>query len=185
MRVLQLSASNWINWAYIPQSINCVAFTMNRNECLKIMYLSPVAVDDRDELFGEVFKDTKEPGTEVHVTSLNANRGQFSHVEFRSFEAMAIPGIISATICAEKEGFDALVIGCFYDTALHDAREISGNMAVVAPCHSSIEIALGLANNFGIIVGRRKVVERDTYDTCGSGVRVGPKWMWVTRFSDP
>ena len=92
---------------------------MNRNECLKIMYLSPVAVDDYDELFGESFKEYKEPGTEVHVTSLNANRGQFSHVEFRSFEAMATPGIISATICAAKEGFDALVIGCFYDTALH------------------------------------------------------------------
>ena len=133
---------------------------MNRNECLKIMYLSPVAVDDHDQLFGEIFKDTKEPSTEVHVTSLNANRGQFSHVEFRSFEAIATPGIISATICAEKEGFDALVIGCFYDTALHDAREVSGNMVVVAPCHSSIEIALGLANNFGIIVGRRKVVDQ-------------------------
>ena len=50
-----------INWAYILQSINCVAFTMNRNECLKIMYLSPVAVDDHDQLFGESFKDTKEP----------------------------------------------------------------------------------------------------------------------------
>jgi len=32
-----------------------------------------------------------------------------------------------------KEGFDALVIGCFYDTALHDAREVSGDMVVVAP----------------------------------------------------
>ena len=89
--------SNGINWAYILQSINCVAFTMNRNECLKIMYLSPVAVDNYDQLFGESFKENKEPGTEVHVTSLNANRGQFSHVEFRSFEAMATPGIISAT----------------------------------------------------------------------------------------
>ena len=110
---------------------------MNRNECLKIMYLSPVAVDDWDELFGESFKENKEPGTEVHVTSLNANRGHFSHVEFRSFEAMATPGIISATICAEKEGFDALVIGCFYDIALHDAREVSCNMAVHSQAHVS------------------------------------------------
>jgi allantoin racemase len=33
-------------------------------------------------------------------------------------------------------------------------------MVVVAPCHSSIEIALSLANNFGIIVGRRKWVNQ-------------------------
>ena len=69
-------------------------------------------------------------------------------------------GIINATVCANKEGFDALVIGCFYDTALHDAREVSGDMVVVAPCHSSIEIALSLSNNFGIIVGRRKWVNQ-------------------------
>ncbi len=59
-----------------------------------------------------------------------------------------------------QKGFDALVIGCFYDTALHDAREISGDMLVVAPCHASIEIALTLANNFSIIVGQRKWVNQ-------------------------
>ena len=127
---------------------------------LKIMYLSPVGVDSLDGLFEEMVKDTKDPETEVHITSLKDSNGSFSHVEFRSYEAMATAGIINATVCAAKEGFDALAIGCFYDTALHDAREVSGDMVVVAPCHSSIEIALSLANNFGIIVGRRKWVNQ-------------------------
>ena len=133
---------------------------MNNISPVKIMYLSPVGVDSLDELFQEMVKDTKDPGTEVHITSLKDNQGSFSHIEFRSYEAMATPGIINATVCAAKEGFDALAIGCFYDTALHDSRELSGNMVVVAPCHSSIEIALSLANNFGIIVGRRKWVNQ-------------------------
>ena len=127
---------------------------------LKIMYLSPVAVDSLDGLFKDMVEDTKDPSTEVHITSLKDNNGSFSHVEFRSYEAMATSGIINATVCAAKEGFDALAIGCFYDTALHDSRELSDNMVVVAPCHSSIEIALSLANNFGIIVGRRKWVNQ-------------------------
>ena len=98
---------------------------MNNVSPLKIMYLSPVAVDSLDGLFEEMVKDTKDPGTEVHITSLKNNQGSFSHVEFRSYEAMATPGIINATVCAAKEGFDALAIGCFYDTALHDSRELS------------------------------------------------------------
>ena len=99
---------------------------------LKIMYLSPVGVDSLDGLFEEMVKDTKDPETEVHITSLKDSNGSFSHVEFRSYEAMATAGIINATVCAAKEGFDALAIGCFYDTALHDAREVSGDGSRVA-----------------------------------------------------
>ena len=78
---------------------------------LKIMYLSPVGVDSLDGLFEEMVKDTKDPETEVHITSLKDSNGSFSHVEFRSYEAMATAGIINATVCAAKEGFDALAIG--------------------------------------------------------------------------
>ena len=36
---------------------------MNNISPLKIMYLSPVAVDSLDGLFEEMVKDTKDPGT--------------------------------------------------------------------------------------------------------------------------
>ena len=132
------------------------------NKKSKIMYLSPVGLDLLDNLFYDMVNETKNPNSEVHITSLDARLGAFSHIEFRSYEAMATPGIIHATIAAAEEGFDALVIGCFYDTALLDAREVSNKMVVVAPCHSSIETALSLANNFAIIVGRRKWVNQMT-----------------------
>ena len=57
---------------------------MNNVSPLKIMYLSPVGVDSLDELFQEMVRDTKDPGTEVHITSLKDNLGSFSHIEFRS-----------------------------------------------------------------------------------------------------
>tara|TARA_B110000263_G_C15220142_1_gene469501 strand:- start:111 stop:911 length:801 start_codon:yes stop_codon:yes gene_type:complete len=132
------------------------------NKKSKIMYLSPIGLDLLDNLFYDMVKETKNPNSEVHITSLDDRLGAFSHIEFRSYEAMATPGIIHATIAAAEEGFDALVIGCFYDTALLDAREVSDKMVVVAPCHSSIETALSLANNFAIIVGRRKWVNQMT-----------------------
>ena len=100
------------------------------------------------------------PGTEVHITSLPDEDGGFTHIEYRSYEAIVTRGIIRAARRAAQEGFDGFAIGCFYDTALHDAREISGEMVVTAPCVASCEIAASLSNRFGIIVGRRKWVHQ-------------------------
>lgn len=128
---------------------------------IKIMYLSPVGNRGADDgLFARMAEDYRLPDTEVHITSLPDDDGGFTHIEYRSYEAIVTRGIIRATRRAARESFDALAIGCFYDTALLDAREISGEMIVTAPCAASCEIAASLANRFGIIVGRRKWVNQ-------------------------
>lgn len=140
---------------------------------LKIMYLRPVGVVSNNEAFAALARSCKLPGTEVHIASLPGRDGAFSHIEFRSYEAVVSRGIVRATRAAAQLGFDALAIGCFYDTALLDAREISGGMAVTAPCIASCEIAAGLSNRFGIIVGRRKWVDQMSAVVKGHGF--GPK----------
>lgn len=128
---------------------------------LKIMYFSPIAGNDaHDQIFADMARAHKLPGTEVHIASLPATEGRFAHIEFRAYEGMVTRGIIRAARAAAREGFDAFAIGCFYDTALHDAREVSGDMIVTAPAVASCEIAASLANRFGIIVGRRKWVNQ-------------------------
>ena len=127
---------------------------------LKLMYLNPVGTPDYDGVFADMARTVKLPGTEVHVTSLKPADGAFTHIEYRSYEAVVSTGIVRAAHAAAAERFDALAIGCFYDTALHDAREVSGDMVVTAPCAASLEIAASLANRFGIIVGRRKWVHQ-------------------------
>ena len=127
---------------------------------LKLMYLNPVGTPDYDEMFAGMARGVKLPGTEVHVTSLKPVDGAFTHIEYRSYEAVVSTGIVRAARAAAAEGFDALAIGCFYDTALLDAREVSGAMVVTAPCAAALEIAASLANRFGIIVGRRKWVHQ-------------------------
>jgi allantoin racemase len=127
---------------------------------VKVMFLDPVAHTDYDQFMADTLAAYKYPNTEAHVTSLDPALGPITNLEYRTYEAIVTADIIRATHQAASEGFDALVIGCFYDTALHDAREISGDMIVVAPCHASIETALTLANNFSIIVGQRKWVNQ-------------------------
>ena len=133
---------------------------MTTSPSTKIMYLSPLGTSEYDQIFAGMASEYKLAETEVHITSLNPAHGAFSHIEFRSYEAIVTRGIVRAVRAAAKEGFDALAIGCFYDTALYDAREVSGDMIVTAPCTAACEIAASLSNRFGIIVGRRKWVEQ-------------------------
>ncbi len=135
---------------------------MLQNTPLKIMYLSPAGGSrgDGNNIFAAMAEQNKRPGTEVHIVSPPPDDGLFTHIEYRSYEAIVTRGIVRGVRAAAKEGFDGLAIGCFYDTALHDAREISGEMMVTAPCVASCEIAASLSNRFGIIVGRRKWVHQ-------------------------
>lgn len=120
------------------------------------MYLNPVGFSAYDSFFAEMIKENKFPDTEVHVTSLQSTVGLMNNLEYRSYNALIASDLLRATRQASKEGFDAMIIGCFYDPYLLDAREISGDMVVVGPCHSSIEIALKLSNRFSVIIGQKK-----------------------------
>jgi allantoin racemase len=125
---------------------------------LKLLFLNPVGIPDYDQFFAQSLQPWLQPGTELHVASLPPEDGCFSHLEYRAYEGRVTSGIVRAARAGAVEGFDAMVIGCFYDPALQDAREISGTMAVTAPCIASCEIAVSLSNRFGIIVGRPKWV---------------------------
>lgn len=138
-----------------------VELNQSRAAVVKVMYYSPIPEPAaHDQTFAAMAARHKLPGTEVHVTSSPPGEGQFRHIEFRSYEAMVARGIVRAVRQAEREGFDAFAIGCFYDPALHDAREVSSDMVVTAPCVAACEIVASLANRFGIIVGRRKWVHQ-------------------------
>lgn len=126
------------------------------NDALKIMYLNPVGFDAYDSFFAEMIKEHKFSNTEVHITSLDPSVGQMDNLEYRTYNTLIASDLIKATRQASKEGFDAMIVGCFYDPFLLDAREISGDMVVVGPCHASIEIALKLSNSFSVIIGQKK-----------------------------
>src|SRR5215475_6750133 len=128
---------------------------------VKILYLN-VTQKTESELaaFVGMARRYKLSGTEVHIASIPAADGRFRNAEYRAYEAIMTRGVVRAARASAREGFDALAIGCFYDVALHDAREISGEMIVSASCEASCEIAASLANRFGVIVGRRKWVHQ-------------------------
>jgi allantoin racemase len=137
----------------------------------RVLWINPLGTDVFDEPIRVELERVKRSDTEVAVRSLG--RGPH-HLEYACYEAAAVPDILATLVQAEREGFDAAVIGCFYDTGLRPARELTSRLAVAAPCESAVQIASTLGDSFSVVVGRRKWVPemRENVRRYGHGDRL-------------
>ncbi len=125
----------------------------------KILWINPVGGVEFNEPIKNLLEEIKQEDTEVTVVSLANRWGKKigpKHVEYHFYEEMVLPYTLAEIKWAEKNGFDAAVIGCFYDPGLDTAREIVDDMIVTAPAEAAMAIAMSLGHKFSIIVGRRK-----------------------------
>lgn len=126
---------------------------------ITVRWLNPIGFDTFDAPIGDLLANIRQPGTDVEVVSFDMPASP-SHLEYRSYEALMVQRIVECVRDADRAQVDALVIGCFYDPALHDAREISGNTVVVAPCEACLSVVAQLSNRFSVIVGRQKWIKQ-------------------------
>ena len=120
---------------------------------MKILWINPAGTDAFDQPIKEALEQIKNPGTQLDVVSLTKGP---KHLEYRYYEALVLPETLEIVKRAEKDGYDAAIIGCFYDPGLHDAKEITEHMVVTAPAEACMHIAATLGHKFSIIVGRDK-----------------------------
>lgn len=117
-----------------------------------VRWLNPIGRPTFDAPISELLHAIKLPSTRVEVLSL-AMAASSTHLEYRAYEALTYAPIVHIARDSAQHNIDALVLGCFYDPALEDAREISGQTVVIGPCQASVQVAANLANRFSIIVG--------------------------------
>ena len=120
---------------------------------MHILWINPVGTDAFDADVARILNLARLDGTQVDVVSLPAGRPQ--HLEYHAYEGLVVGDIVRLTRQAANS-YDAVVIGCFYDVGLREAREVSGRAVVTAPCQSATAIASNLGNTFSVLVGRRK-----------------------------
>jgi len=128
---------------------------------VRVMWVNPLGYADFDAPIAELLGQIKEPRTQLELVSL-AQEAFTTHLEYRAYEALVVGDTIRVVRHAAEAGFDALVVGCFYDLALEDARQISGDMVVVAPCQAAVQIITNLCNRFSVIVGQQFWIEQMT-----------------------
>ena len=138
---------------------------------MKILWINPVGTDVFDADMRKILNDVKQEATQVDVVSLPEDRPK--HLEYHAYEGLVVGDIVRLTYEA-ADSYDAVVIGCFYDVGLREAREVSGKAIVTAPCQSATAIASNLGNTFSVLVGRRKWIPkmRENVHTYGHGPRL-------------
>lgn len=124
---------------------------------LRILWVNPINQPGYDAPIADLIGRVKLPNAEVHVVSLALPEPvALTNLEWRVFESSIWFPVTAIARHAATHGFDGYAIGCFYDTALDEAREISGDAVVCAPCQSALQIVSNLANRFSVVIGVEK-----------------------------
>lgn len=121
----------------------------------KVLWVNPIGTSGYDDPMGQVMAGIKSPNTQIDVVSLSTPFLP-EHLEYRAYSALIVGDMVRLARWADEQNYHAMVIGCFYDPALEDAREISGSTIVVAPCQAAVQIAANVANRFSVIIGQEK-----------------------------
>ncbi len=123
------------------------------NDKGKILYIDPIGKEYAEpEIVEYLQKFTK---YKLYYTTLDKGG---SNLEYMCYEAMAVPEILKKVKEAEDDEYDGVIIGCFYDPGLYEAREIVDTLAIVAPGESSMITSLSLGYKFSIIAGSEKFI---------------------------
>ena len=138
---------------------------------MRLLWINPVGTEVFDSDTEKLLGDARRQDTLVEVVSLPGDRPR--HLEYHAYEALVVADIVRLAYQAADQ-YDAIVIGCFYDVGLREAREVSQCAIVTAPCQASTAIASNLGNTFSILVGRRKWVPkmRENVHLYGHGHRL-------------
>lgn len=123
---------------------------------LRILWINPGGSSIDDTRVKSVLEDVRRPDIGFDVVHLA--RGP-NNLEYHYYEYLVAGQILDLIRKGEEDGYQAAVIGCFYDPALREARELV-RMPVTAPAEASLHVAATLGHKFSIIVGRRKWVPK-------------------------
>ena len=120
----------------------------------RICFLNPFGTDDYDGLIAEILRPSLRAGTDVEIRHLE---GAPRNLDFYVPKHLVEVEVLRAVRAAEADGFDALVIGCCYDPALTQARELT-DMPVVGPLEASASLARLFGHRFAVVTDHSKAV---------------------------
>jgi allantoin racemase len=115
-----------------------------------------MGTDVYDKHMLETINDIKRPDVRPKVVHLR--KGPI-HLEYHYYEHLNLHETLDWVRWAEKKRYDAVVIGCFYDPGIREARELV-SIPVIVPAEATLHVAATLGHKFSIIVGRRKWIPK-------------------------
>jgi allantoin racemase len=102
------------------------------------------------------------------VTVVDVPDGPAS-IESSYEELMAVPATLEGIRQAERDGYDAVIIGCFGDPGLDAARELVG-IPVIGPGETSMLLAASLGHRYSIVTILDSVIPSQEHQAHKAGV---------------
>lgn len=127
---------------------------LRESQHMRICFLNPFGTDAYDGLIGEVLAPTLTPGTDLEIRHLEAGP---RNLDYYAPKQLVQVEILRAAKAAERDGFDAVIIGCVYDPALTEARELL-QIPVVGPLEASLAFSRAFGHRFAIVTDHHKAV---------------------------
>lgn len=129
---------------------------------MRLFYQSfGVSRGSRDGRYGRVLKSILDraaaPGTEIIISGLSPHRAIAE--QYRYLEFLDKAEVMDNGLRAEKEGYDAFVLGNIFDPGLHEMRELL-NIPVLGLCDSSVHVACLMGATFSLINVNPKFTHR-------------------------
>jgi len=115
----------------------------------------------------KVLRDAAAPGTQVDVVGLAPGRALAD--QYRYLEFLDTAEILDNGLRAEKEGYDAFLIGNVFEPGLHELRELL-NIPVLGLAESSAHLACLMGASFSIVNVNPKFTRRVTENIARTGL---------------
>jgi allantoin racemase len=120
----------------------------------------------------EILQAWAAPGVEVGIAESAGGPGS---IESAYEEYLAVPALVEALVSAEREGVDAIIVGCFDDPGVDALRELATRTLVVGPGAAAMHLAGLLGGSFGIVTvpnptAARKLVLTERLDARLAGI---------------
>ncbi|MGZ5148952.1 MAG: aspartate/glutamate racemase family protein [Burkholderiales bacterium] len=109
------------------------------------------------EMLRRVIDSACDPGTSVHMQGVAESAGIGVH--YRLLEYHDTKEVIYNAMKAEREGYDAFLIGNISDAGIREARE-AVNIPVLGLCETSLHIACMMGANFSLVTISEKWTPR-------------------------
>lgn len=138
---------------------------------MRIAYIDILYEDS--EVFEEIVIEMRKHVSDDTVIDYHYVKGT-NNLEYEVFEVFIMPEIIKKIDELRHEGYDAAVIGCFYDPAIDAAKELFDDIIIVGPGESAMVTALRFGKDFSLIIPSEKTYSKmaDSVEKIGLASRM-------------
>ena len=126
---------------------------------MRICFLNPFGTPAYDQIIEEALRSALRPGTDLEVRHLESGP---RNIDYYAPKQLVQVEILKAALQIQADLFDALVIGCCYDPALAEARELL-DIPVIGPLESSAALSRMFGHRYAVVTDHHKAVP-EIYD---------------------